>query len=106
MWLPVFLKNKAISIHRLRSIIFGKGYNKKNLEPLSDEISSEETNTSPLAENKVESNQDVKESPNNGSSGEVASITSNQQEKAKLKASSDIVKKIYFEVGVAKKTIF
>jgi transposase len=30
LWLPIFLQSKAISIHRLRTIIFGKGYNKKD----------------------------------------------------------------------------
>lgn len=28
LWLPIFLQKKAISIHRLRTMIFGKGYNK------------------------------------------------------------------------------
>jgi transposase len=31
LWLPVFLQNKAISLHRLRTMIFGKGYNKRDL---------------------------------------------------------------------------
>lgn len=30
LWLPIFLQSKAISIHRLRTMIFGKGYNKKD----------------------------------------------------------------------------
>lgn len=30
LWLPIFLQNKAISLHRLRTMIFGKGYNKKD----------------------------------------------------------------------------
>lgn len=30
LWLPVFLQSKSISIYRLRTMIFGKGYNKKN----------------------------------------------------------------------------
>lgn len=30
LWLPVFLQRKAISIHRLRTMIFGKGYNRKD----------------------------------------------------------------------------
>ena len=29
LWLPIFLQNKAISMQRLRTMIFGKGYNKK-----------------------------------------------------------------------------
>ena len=29
LWLPVFLQSKTISIHRLRTLIFGKGYHKK-----------------------------------------------------------------------------
>ena len=34
LWLPLFLKNKAISLHRLRTIIFGNGYNKKDKNAL------------------------------------------------------------------------
>jgi len=30
LWFPLFLQKKNISLHRLRVIIFGKGYNKKN----------------------------------------------------------------------------
>ena len=30
LWLPIFLQSKAISIHRLRTIIFGKSYNKND----------------------------------------------------------------------------
>lgn len=30
LWLPIFLQRKAISIHRLRTMIFGEGYNKKD----------------------------------------------------------------------------
>lgn len=33
LWLPLFLKNKAITLHKLRTMIFGKGYNNK--EPAS-----------------------------------------------------------------------
>jgi transposase len=41
LWLPMFLKNKAISLHRLRSIIFGKGYNKKDIEPSPEVVNPE-----------------------------------------------------------------
>lgn len=88
IWLPVFLKNKAISIHRLRTMVFGKGYNKKNPEPLSDEVNSEETgesSTLPLTVNQAIPAQDVKESLPNGTSGEAASTTTNQQETEKPK---------------------
>lgn len=35
LWLPIFLQSKAISIHRLRTMIFGKGYNKKDTNKTS-----------------------------------------------------------------------
>ena len=37
LWLPIFLQSKAISIHRLRTIIFGKSYNKNDNEPTGSE---------------------------------------------------------------------
>jgi hypothetical protein len=30
LWFPLFLQKKNISLNRLRTIIFGKGYNKNN----------------------------------------------------------------------------
>lgn len=49
LWLPIFLQRKAVSIHRLRTIIFGKGYNKKaNNTTSPDDIESQEpTNSIP-----------------------------------------------------------
>ena len=47
LWLPIFLQSKAISIHRLRTMIFGKGYNKKDV--------SKETPSVPESGNPVES---------------------------------------------------
>jgi transposase len=44
LWLPIFLQRKAISIHRLRTIIFGKGYNKQTKpDKTSPESSSTQT---------------------------------------------------------------
>ena len=40
LWLPLFLQRKAISIHRLRTIIFGKGYNKKGKEKKEEETNN------------------------------------------------------------------
>jgi transposase len=50
LWLPIFLQSKAISIHRLRTMIFGKGYNKKDANKTSTEDSSEPNNLSELSE--------------------------------------------------------
>ena len=48
LWLPIFLQKKAISIHRLRTMIFGKGYNQKDLNNTtsSDSIEPPESTSS------------------------------------------------------------
>lgn len=38
LWLPLFLQKKNISLHRLRMMIFGKGYNKKKNDKSSPAI--------------------------------------------------------------------
>jgi hypothetical protein len=40
LWIPVFLQKKNVSLHRLRLIIFGKGYGKrnKNMPPNNGEV--------------------------------------------------------------------
>jgi hypothetical protein len=50
LWLPVFLQSKAISIHRLRTMIFGKGYNKKDDHKTNTENPSEPNNPTELSE--------------------------------------------------------
>src|SRR5476651_2667415 len=50
LWLPIFLQSKAISIHRLRTMIFGKGYNKKDNNTTSTEAPSEPNNPTELSE--------------------------------------------------------
>lgn len=66
LWLPVFLKNKAISIHRLRILIFGKGYNKKDPKTLPDimepEAIIEGDATQPIPVSNNPSNQEVNDS--------------------------------------------
>lgn len=52
LWLPVFLQRKAISIHRLRTIIFGKGYNQKNEPTIAPD--STEPPASPESNNSME----------------------------------------------------
>lgn len=52
LWLPIFLQRKAISIHRLRTMIFGKGYNVKddnNTIPLGEGELTEPTNSTQQA---------------------------------------------------------
>lgn len=88
IWLPMFLKNKAVSIHRLRTMIFGKGYNKKNPEPLPDEDNSEETcnpDASSSTTKETIPNQDVKEPSQNAVSDEAAAAVTNKQEIKKPK---------------------
>ena len=54
LWLPIFLQRKAISIHRLRTMIFGKGYNKKDNH---DKITTDPVDTNSSVEPTAPSHQ-------------------------------------------------
>lgn len=56
LWLPLHLQNKRISLHRLRVMIFGKGYNKNdgksahNNDAIPEHLKSDEATSTPLPE--------------------------------------------------------
>src|SRR5476651_2537006 len=56
LWLPIFLQRKAISIHRLRTMIFGKGYNKKDTTTPNPPEPPEESTGSASQETTVDTN--------------------------------------------------
>jgi transposase len=90
LWLPLFLKNKAISLHRLRTIIFGKGYNKKEKQVLSAVVNPgdpvESDTTQPGSDNNDSSSQELKDPLPDSISDSVTSIASKEtQEAAKPK---------------------
>ncbi len=93
LWLPLFLQRKAISIHRLRTIIFGKGYNKKEkpktpdpAEPnQSTELTgsvSQEAAVDPNPRNPTESGKDTANTEKNKASMSLVSITSSSNDTA------------------------
>lgn len=84
LWLPIFLQRKAISIHRLRTIIFGKGYrqtDKPNSNPdLVEPPESSESNSTIQEEGVEDSERDNTLTPDEAHDTAVSanSITTNE----------------------------
>lgn len=81
LWLPLFLKNKAISIHRLRTIIFGKGYNKKDQLLPDLETSVDKTTLAPEVDNTVSEKEETTPKPLAICAAGQASLENNQKAK-------------------------